>query len=206
MGFYEREILPRAIDIALSGRELRRLRGAAAEGLDGRIVEIGFGTGANVPFLPSAVEHLWAVDPAVTGRKLAASRIAASEVEVEHIGLDGAAIPLPDGSADHALCTWTLCTIPDAGGALSEIRRVLRPGGAFHFVEHGRSPRPSVARWQDRLTPLWGRVAGGCHLDRDIEALVRDSGLVLEELDHPAVRGPQLFTYMFAGRAVKPAS
>lgn len=202
MGFYEDEVLPRLIGVALSGRTLGRLRGSVAEGLHGRVLEIGFGSGANLPFLPAAVTHLWAVDPAVAGRKLAAGRMASCRVPVEFVGLDGEAIPLGDGSVDHVLCTWTLCTIPDPGRALQEVRRVLRPGGSLRFVEHGRSPRPEVARRQERLSPTWGKLAGGCHLDRDVEAMVAASGLRLERTEHPAVRGPETFTYMTMGRAV----
>lgn len=203
MGFYERELLPRLVDLVLSRPRFLELRAEAARGLEGRIVEVGFGSGANLPFLPPEVSHVWAVDPSLTGQKLAAERKAATRARVEHVSLDAEEIPLPTGGADHVLCTWTLCTIPDPERALQEIRRVLRPGGSLHFAEHGRSARPGVARWQERLTPLWSRVAGGCHLDRDVDGLIRGSGMRLERLEHPRVRGPSAFTNMSVGRAVK---
>jgi ubiquinone/menaquinone biosynthesis C-methylase UbiE len=122
---------------------------------------------------------------------------------VEYVGLDGEHLPLDDAVADHALSTWTLCTIPDAGRALAEIRRVLKPGGTLHFVEHGRSARPAVARWQDRLTPIQRRIAGGCHLNRPIDEMVASAGFDLTRLEHPTMSGPEVFTYLYQGVAVK---
>lgn len=140
MGFYGDRVLPRIVDLALSGKEFARVRARVASTLDGEVVEVGFGSGRNVPHYPATVSRVRAVDPATVGRELAARRVAASPVPVEYVGLDGQHLPLDDASADHVLTTWTLCTIPDVEGALDEIRRVLRPGGALHFVEHGRSP------------------------------------------------------------------
>ncbi len=137
------------------------------------------------------------------GRKLAAKRAAASAVPIEYIGLDAQRLPVGDASADHVLSTWTLCTIPDPMVALAEIIRVLRPGGAFHFVEHGRSPDTKVARMQDRLTPLQRRVAGGCHLNRPIDQLVTASGLELTQLETFYMKGPRAMEYTFEGIAVK---
>jgi ubiquinone/menaquinone biosynthesis C-methylase UbiE len=131
------------------------------EHLDGEVLEVGFGSGLNLPHLPPAATKLYAVDPAELGRRLAAERLAEAPVPVEFVGLDGQDLPLEDDSVDRVLSTWTLCTIPDADRALHEVRRVLRPGGTFHFVEHGRSPDAKVARWQDRLNPIQQRVAGG---------------------------------------------
>ena len=136
-------------------------------------------------------------------RRLAAKRVAASGVPVEYIGLDGQALPLETASVDHVVATWTLCTIPDAGRALGEVYRVLRPGGSFHFVDHGRSPDPGVARWQDRLTVLQRRLAGGCHLNRPIGRLVADCGLELTGMANYYMEGPKPFGYMFEGRAFK---
>jgi ubiquinone/menaquinone biosynthesis C-methylase UbiE len=138
------------------------------------------------------------------GRKLAAGRLAAAPVPVEFIGLDGQRLPLETGSVDHVLATWTLCSIPQPDLALAEIRRVLRPGGAFHFVEHGRHPDPKVARWQDRITPLQRLIAGGCHLNRPIESLVRSSGLEVAKISNYEVSGPKASGYMYEGVATKP--
>lgn len=201
MGFYENQFLPRLIDVVLRGGEIDQLRERAASGLQGTVLEVGFGSGRNIPYYPTAVSKLLAVDPATVGRKLAARRVEASPVPVEYIGLDGQKLPVDDESIDHVLVTWTLCTIPAVDVALGEIRRVLRPGGALHFVEHGRSPDHGVARWQDRLTPLQRRVAGGCHLNRPIDQLVAASGLQITKLDNLYVKGPKPYSYMFVGTA-----
>lgn len=206
MGFYENRVLPRLIDFAMRRDELTPIRARVAASLDGDMLEVGFGSGLNVPHYPPAVSRVRAVDPATVGRKLAAKRLASSGVSVEYVGLDGQTLPLESASIDHVLTTWTLCTIPDVDRALSEICRVLRPGGMFHFVEHGRSPDHVVARWQDRLTPFQRRVAGGCHLNRPIDELVKNSGLELVELENYYAKGPRSFSYMFEGRATKPGS
>ena len=160
MGIYQDRILPRLTDVAMSRREFTAIRARVSAGLQGEVLEIGFGSGLNVPYYPAAVTRVLAVDPATAGRKLAAARVAASPVPVEYTGLDGQALPLEAASVDHVLTTWTLCTIPDAAQALAEVCRVLRPGGSLHFVEHGRSPDARVAAWQDRLTPWQRRLAG----------------------------------------------
>lgn len=203
MGFYADQLLPRLTDLVLNNREFARIRARVTEGLEGNVLEVGFGSGLNVPHYPAAVTRIWAVDPATVGRKLAAKRVAASSAPVEYIGLDGQALPLASDSVDHALTTWTLCGIPDAARALGEIGRVLRPGGTLHFVEHGLSPDAKVASWQDRLTPLQRRIAGGCHLNRPISKLVADSGLRLDRLSNYYVPGPRAYGYMFEGTAIK---
>jgi ubiquinone/menaquinone biosynthesis C-methylase UbiE len=203
MGFYENQIVPRITDLVMSRRELTPIRARVAASLDGDVLEVGFGSGLNVPHYPPAVARVRAVDPATIGRKLAAKRVAASTVPLEYVGLDGQTLSLESASVDHVLTTWTLCSIPDVDRALSEIRRVLRPGGSFHFVEHGRSPNNKVAGWQDRLTPIQRRVAGGCHLNRPIDQLVRNSGLELTHLQNYYAKGPRPFGYMFEGIATK---
>jgi ubiquinone/menaquinone biosynthesis C-methylase UbiE len=203
MGFYEEQVLPRFIDVALSAKQFRELRARVASGLEGEVLEVGFGSGRNVPHYPSAVKRVRAVDPAVVGRKLARRRVEASPVAVEYLGLDGQDLPLEDDSVDHVLTTWTLCTIPDVARALAEMGRVLRPGGGLHFLEHGRSPDPKVARWQDRLNPLQGRIAGGCHLNRPIDALITESGLRVTGMDNYYLKGPKSLGYMYEGVAVK---
>ncbi|HEY5318380.1 MAG TPA: class I SAM-dependent methyltransferase [Solirubrobacteraceae bacterium] len=203
MGFYEDQVLPRALDLAMGRDELVPIRARVAASLAGDVLEVGFGSGLNVPHYPAAVTQVLAVDPATIGRKLAGKRVAASGVPVEYIDLDGQDLSLETSTIDHVLTTWTLCTIPDVDLALSEIRRVLRPGGMFHFVEHGRSPDRWVAGWQDRLTPLQRRAVGGCHLNRPIDQLVRDSGLELIRLQNYYAQGPRPFGYMFEGVAAK---
>jgi ubiquinone/menaquinone biosynthesis C-methylase UbiE len=206
VGFYQDQVTPRITDLVMNRADLRVIRDRVAAGLAGEVVEVGFGSGLNLPHYPPAVTRVLAVDPARVGRRLAAARIAASPVPVEFAGLDGQRLPWPDARIDHVLITWSLCTIPDPERALAEIYRVLRPGGVLHFVEHGRSPDPRVARWQDRLTPLQRRLSGGCHLNRPIGRLISDSGLRVARLDNYYVPGPKVLGYMFEGRAAKPAA
>ena len=203
MGWYADQVLPRLIDVVLSGREFREIRARVAAGLDGEVLEVGFGSGLNVPHYPPAITRVRAIDPATVGRRLAAKRVATSPVPIEYVGLDGEELPLESASVDHVLTTWTLCTIPGVDRALGEIARVLRPGGRFHFVEHGRSPDPGVARWQDRLTPLQRRFAGGCHLNRPIDELVAHSGLDISALTTYYMKGPRPFGYIFEGVATR---
>jgi ubiquinone/menaquinone biosynthesis C-methylase UbiE len=203
VNFYEREVLPRFIDVVLGGKEFKRLRARVVAPLEGEVLEVGFGSGPNVPFYPSTVTRVRAIDPATVGRKLAAKRLAASGVPVEFVGLDGEDLPVEDASVDHVLTTWTLCTIPDVDRALREMNRVLRPGGSVHFLEHGASPDPKVRRWQDRLDPLQGFLFGGCHLNREIDALIGGAGLEIRQLDNHYLRGPKTLGYMYEGVATK---
>ena len=203
MGFYEREVLPRIVDVALSGKQLDRLRGRVAGRLDGEVLEVGFGSGRNVPHYPASVTRVRAVDPALVGRKLAAPRVAASPVPIEYVGLEGERLPVEDQSVDHVLTTWTLCTIPDVDRAVTEIHRVLRPGGSLEFLEHGRAADTNVQKWQDRITPLQRRIAGGCHLNRAIDTLLTDAGLQIDRLDNYYIKGPKVFGYMYEGTATR---
>ena len=204
MGLYADQILPRAIDLALRGGEFARPRARVAAGLEGEVLEIGFGSGLNIPYYPAGVKRVWAVDPAAAGRKLAAGRAAACAVPIEYVGTDAQVLPAGDASVDNVLSTWTLCTIPDANRALAEIVRVLRPGGALRFVEHGLAPDAMVARLQQRLTPLQRRAFGGCHLDRRIDQLVAAAGLELTRLDTYYMKGPRALGYTFEGVAIRP--
>lgn len=201
MGFYEDQVLPRVIDLALGGKALGKLRKRALAELSGTVVEIGFGSGTNVPYYPDAVARVFAVDPALVGRKLAAKRLARSPVAVEYVGLDGASIPLDDSSMDYALSTWTLCTVPDVDAALGELRRVLRPGGRLVFLEHGLSDDPKVAHRQHRFNPIQQRIAGGCNIDRDPAASIAAAGFEMEHLDNFVISGPKIMNYMYAGTA-----
>jgi SAM-dependent methyltransferase len=203
MGFYEQQVLPRFIDLTMRRNELAPIRARVAASLEGDVLEVGFGSGLNVPHYPAAVTQVQAVDPATVGRRLAAQRVASSSVPVRYVDLDGQDLSLDSASIEHVLTTWTLCTIPDVDRALSEVRRVLRPGGRFHFVGYGRSPDPRVAGWQDRLNPWQRRIAGGCHLNRPIDELVVNSGLELIRMENYYVKGPRPFGYMFEGVARK---
>lgn len=203
MGLYRDQILPRAIDLALRGGEFTRLRARVTARLAGQVLEIGFGSGLNIPYYPASLERVQAIDPAAVGRKLAAKRAAACPVPIDYIGTDAQTLPADDASVDSVLSTWTLCTISDASRALAEIRRVLRPGGALHFIEHGLAPDPPVARLQQRLTPFQHRAFGGCHLNRQIDQLVAAAGLELTRIDTYYMKGPRALGYTFEGIATK---
>ncbi|GAC67952.1 class I SAM-dependent methyltransferase [Gordonia soli] len=203
MGLYERHVLPRVIDLTCGSHLVQPLRTRVCAGLSGDVVEIGFGSGLNVAEYPSTVRHVAAVDPSDGGWGLAEDRVATSPVPIERAGLDGERLPFADGTFDAALSTFTLCTVPDARAALSEIRRVLRPGGTLHFLEHGRAPDESVRRWQHRLEPIQRRVAGGCHLTRDIVGLVTDAELTVGDVDRFYQSGtPKFFGAISLGVAV----
>jgi ubiquinone/menaquinone biosynthesis C-methylase UbiE len=206
VGIYADHVLPRIVNRTMDRRDLAPIRRRVAGGLSGEVLEVGFGSGLNVPHYPRSVTRVRAVDPATLGRRLAAKRLTAGRVPVDFVGLDGGNLPLESGSVDHVLMTWTLCTVPDAGRTLAEVGRVLRPGGALHFVEHGRSPDPAVARWQNRLNPVQGRIAGGCRLDRAIGDLLAASCLELSELETYYIAGPRVMGYTFEGAAIAPAS
>ena len=202
MGLWRDQILPRGVNKGLDNPDCNAHRERAAAGLHGTVLELGFGSGLNLPWLPAAVECVLAVDPAKVGRKLGAERIAACPARVEFIAPDAEVLPLDDASVDSALVTWSLCTIPDVGRALGEVRRVLRPGGALHFVEHGRSTDAGVARWQDRLDWLQAFACGGCHLNRRIDELVAAAGFDIERLDtHYLPKGPRILTFTYEGVA-----
>jgi ubiquinone/menaquinone biosynthesis C-methylase UbiE len=205
MGFYRDRVFVRLMNRACDTKENRRIRTTVCAPLAGDVLEIGFGTGLNLPHLPRAVNRLRAVDPLQAGRQLARGRLASSDVVVDFIGLDGQALELEDASVDAALSTWTLCSVPDAPATVREIRRVLRPGGTFHFAEHGRAPDAGVRRWQDRLNGLQQRIACGCNLNRPIDAIVVDGGFDIIHLEtFYAKGGPKMLGWTYRGIARNP--
>jgi ubiquinone/menaquinone biosynthesis C-methylase UbiE len=193
MNAYEKHVLPRIIDVACGMKVAREQRARVCEGLAGEVVEIGFGSGLNVPHYPGAVTRVAAIEPADTGWKLARKRLQDADVPIERSGLDGQSLPFADDSFDAALSTWTMCTIPDIDAALRELRRVLRPGGTLHFVEHGLAPDEKVRAWQNRLNPIQNRLFGGCNLNRPIVDLVRGAGFEISRLDSYYEKGSPEF-------------
>jgi ubiquinone/menaquinone biosynthesis C-methylase UbiE len=205
VGFYEDQVLPRIINAACGSKTLEPLRHRVCEGLAGEVVEIGFGSGLNVPFYPSEVTRVAAVEPADLGWRLAEKRLKATPVPVHRSGLNGQALPFADHSFDAALSTWTLCTIPDVAAALREVRRVLKPGGTLHFLEHGLAPDEQVRVWQRRLDPIEKCLFGGCHFTRPIVDLVNTAGFSINEVDLFYEQGaPKFAGASSLGTAVSP--
>ena len=205
MAIWRDQLLPRCIDIALRSPEVTAWRQKSLRGIHGVVVEPGFGTGLNIAHMPSEVTKVYAVDPAVVGRKISANRVEASHIDVEHIGLDGQKIPLDDKSCDAGLLTFTLCTIPDSAAALGELRRVIKPDGTLHFVEHGAAPDARVKAWQDRITPIQKVIADGCHLNRPIVDLISDAGFTIEWSEADYVGRPKAAAYFTVGVARRPS-
>ncbi|MFQ5481904.1 MAG: class I SAM-dependent methyltransferase [Nitrospinaceae bacterium] len=205
MDFYEEYILPWGIDLCLRGEDFARQREKYLQDVAGEVLEVGFGSGLNLPHFSNKVSRLLALDPSRLGRRLARRRIRQCPFPVEFLDLEDAGIPLPEAAVDVVVTTWTLCTIPDADAALREMLRVLRPGGRYVFVEHGLSPDPDVAKWQNRLNPIQKCLAGGCNLNRQMDALISGAGFQIETLDRFYFRAPKFACYLYAGRAVKPS-
>jgi ubiquinone/menaquinone biosynthesis C-methylase UbiE len=183
MGLYGDWVLPRVINQALGTKAMAKERRKCLAGVKGAVLEVGFGTGLNLPFYPAGVESVTAVDPSTSAAKLARKRIAAAPFPVEYSALEGERISAPDASFDSVVTTWTLCTIPDPSAALAQMRRVLKPDGRLFLVEHGRSAEPRVQRWQDRLNGVQQTLFGGCNMNRYIERLVREAGFEFEHLE-----------------------
>ncbi|MFI5034910.1 MAG: class I SAM-dependent methyltransferase [Acidimicrobiales bacterium] len=205
MGVYADHVVPRVLNWAGASRSLAPWRERACEALTGSVVEIGFGSGHNLPRYPAAVTSLSAVEPSTLAWRLAARRVADADFPVTRVGLRGESVPLDDRSCDAALMTFTLCTVADPAAVLGEVARVVRPGGTLHFLEHGLDPEPRVARWQHRLDPLQGRLFDGCHLTRDPLALVVASGFEVLWSEARPAPGPRPWTYLTVGVARTPA-
>lgn len=204
-GFWEARLLPRVIDVTCSDRVTGRWREQICADLSGDVLEVGFGSGTNLAHYPSAVTSVSAVEPADLAWDRAAGAVAAFGRPVRRTGLDGARLGQEDASVDAVVSAFTMCTIPDLTSALSEIRRVLRPGGRLHFVEHALAPEPRVAARQRRIQPVWGRLAGGCHLTRDMPALLDAAGYTVPDLEAFWMPGPKVmrpFGWVTLGRAV----
>ncbi len=203
MGFYDDHILPRLINFGMNNRHVNAERAKALDGVRGEVLEIGFGSGLNLPYYKRDVTRVVGLDPSEVGWKLARKRIERSTVRIEHLLLSSESIPANDATFDSVVSTFTLCTIPDVAQALREVKRVLKPGGRFFFVEHGRSNEPRIQRWQDRWDPMQGRLFGGCHVNREIDRLVADAGLRVEHVDTFYSRGPRVFSFFYRGIAFK---
>lgn len=201
MSLYRRHILPHLLHMAMRQEILVPFRRRVISAAEGRVLEVGIGSGLNLPLYGASVRTVIGLEPSPELLHMARARATAATVPVELLEASAEAVPLDDASVDTVVTTWTLCTIPDAPAALAELKRVLRPGGALLFVEHGRAPEPGVARWQDRLDPVWRRVAGGCHLNRKIDDLISGSGFRIDALAHVRLPGPRTHTFLYEGRA-----
>lgn len=203
MNLYDRYFLPYLIDFACGIEPVQRQRAKIVPRAQGRVLEIGIGTGRNLPFYDHGkLEKLYGLDPALQMHRKARQRMRAAGLQVELLDLPAEQIPMEDASFDTVVTTFTLCTIPDAVSALREMRRVLKPQGRLLFCEHGKAPDAPVRRWQERLTPIWKPIAGGCHLDRDIPALLEQGGFRVEGMEQMYLPGPRPLTYNYWGSAV----
>ena len=202
MGFYAKHILPRCLDAACGIGPISKQRGKVVPHAEGIVLEIGIGSGQNLPFYnPDKVSKIIGVDPDEHIWKRSAKRRADCEIEIERIGLSGEDIPLDKNIADTVVVTYSLCTIPDAVKALREMTRILKPGGKILFTEHGKAPDEAIHKWQRRIDPLWGKIAGGCRSGRDIPELFRQADLKFETLEEMYIPGPKVLGYNYWGAA-----
>ena len=201
MGFYNERVLPYLVHLAMRQDTFVAYRQRVVQDAHGRVLEIGVGSGLNLPFYGEKVRQVTGLDPSPRLLSMARRVQAGSRVPTELIEASAEAIPLENQSIDTVVSTWTLCSIPDAVAALREMRRVLTPAGELRFIEHGRAPEATVRLWQDRLTPVWKRLAGGCHLNRPIRELLEDAGFRIERMDTGYMKGPKPMTFMYEGQA-----
>ena len=201
MGFYQDQIVPLLINWSMRQKNLAAYRARIIPAAEGRVLEIGIGSGLNLPFYSRNVARVIGLEPSARLLAMARRVERAGNGSVEFIEGSAEAIPLADASVDTVVTTWTLCSIRDALRALRDMRRVLRPGGRLLFVEHGRAPDPNIIWWQDRLTPVWKRRGGGCHLNRAIGTLIEGAGFQFDRLQTGYMRGPKPMTFMYEGSA-----
>lgn len=201
MGFYAHRVLPRIIDLAMRNKETTRLRAAWVPHARGEVLEVGIGSGLNLPFYSPQVQRIYGVDPSLELQRIARKRVG-ERSDIEFLPQSAEEpLPLGDASIDTIVMTWTLCSIPNAERALQQMKRVLKTNGQLLFLEHGRSPDSGVVTWQDRLTPLWRRITGGCHLNRKVDELITDAGFQITELKNFYLPGPRPMTYTYQGFA-----
>jgi ubiquinone/menaquinone biosynthesis C-methylase UbiE len=201
MGFYDGWLFPRVLDLVMRQKQMQPFRERIGKAASGRVLDVGIGSGLNLPFYGERADHVYGVDPSAELLLFAEERARKTPVPVELLRGSGEALPLDDKSVDTVVMTFTLCTVTDAGKTLAEIRRVLKPGGLLLFAEHGRAPETGVARWQDRLTPVWKRVAGGCHLNRKPDDLMLSTGFRIETLETGYLKGPRPMGFVYSGSA-----
>lgn len=202
MGFYARRVLPHIINLAMQNKDATRLRGQWVPQARGTVLEVGIGSGLNLPFYSSEVQTVFAVEPSLELQRIARERQTGTKIKVEFLPQSAEEmLPLSDESVDTIVMTWTLCSIPDAPRALAQMKRVLKADGRLLFIEHGRSPDAGVVVWQDRLTPVWKKIGGGCHLNRKIDELLAGAGFAIGELKTEYLPGPRPMTYTYQGFA-----
>jgi ubiquinone/menaquinone biosynthesis C-methylase UbiE len=201
MGFYSDVILPRLCDLSMRNKQLLPFRERVIGAAEGRVLEIGVGSGLNLPFYRPPVQEVLALEPAPRLVTMARSASHRARMPVSFLEASAEAIPLDQHCVDTIVTTWTMCSIPHAATALAEMRRVLRPGGKLLFVEHGLAPDESVRRWQDRLTPVWKRFSGGCHLNRPIRSMIEGAGFRIHRIETGYIPGPRPMTFMYEGSA-----
>lgn len=202
MSWYEEKVLPRLINLACGSRPTRKQREKIVPRATGDVLEIGFGSGLNLPFYDRGkVRHIWGLEPSEGMRHLSRGPIGKSELDVELIDLPGEEIPLDDDCVDTVLVTYTLCTIPEVAMALQGMRRVLKPRGRVLYCEHGKAPDTNVQKWQERLNPAWKKISGGCSLRRDVPAILQEAGFHIEEDNRMYIPGLRALSYNYWGTA-----
>jgi len=206
MSVYEKWILPRLVDATMRNKEAMRYRSQIVPQARGMVLEIGVGSGLNLPFYGAGVEQLYGLDPSEELLVMARKKARAIAFPIDFLAHPGEEIPLDEGCIDTVVTTWTLCTIPDPAKALREMRRVLKPGGMLLFAEHGLAPETRVQGWQNRLNPLWSRITGGCNLNRKMDELIQASGFRMMELKMEYAEGPRAMSYIYSGRAQQTVS